>query len=264
MSIRLMSDVWRTSLPTVEKMVLLVIADHANDEGTQSYPSQATIASKASISIRTVQRSVNNLVERGFIRMFKGAGGSANCREDRRPHLYQININKLRADIVTGRSNDANGVTLTAVTGGQSRPMNHPTKTSIKPSELFEEFWKIYPRKVAKQAALKSWVKIIQTTDPEIVIQGATRYLLDPNRSPTYTAHPATWLNAHRWLDDALPVRNVSPEEKREKELQLSKQKTERERQEFLDWQKEQELQRQRSVPPPQELRDLVKKIATK
>jgi len=43
MSIRLMSDVWRTDLPTVEKMVLLVIADHANDEGTQAYPSQATI-----------------------------------------------------------------------------------------------------------------------------------------------------------------------------------------------------------------------------
>jgi len=232
MSIRLMSDVWRTSLPTVEKMVLLVIADHANDEGTQSYPSQATIASKASISIRTVQRSVNNLVERGFIRMFKGAGGSANCREDRRPHLYQININKLRADIVTGRSNDANGVTLTAVTGGQSRP--------------------------------KSWLKAIQTTEPQIIIEGATRYLSDPNRVPTYTAHPATWINAHRWLDDALPVRNLSPEEKREKELQQSKEKTERERQEFVEWQREQELQRQRAVPPPQELRELVKKIATK
>jgi len=59
-------------------------------------------------------------------------------------------------------------------------------------------------------------------------------------------------------------VRNLSPEEKREKELQQSKEKTERERQEFVEWQREQELQRQRAVPPPQELRELVKKIATK
>ena len=66
-----MAEVWRTDLPTVEKMVLLVIADHANDEGTQSYPSQATIASKSSISVRTVQRAVNNLVSEGYIRMFK-------------------------------------------------------------------------------------------------------------------------------------------------------------------------------------------------
>lgn len=264
MSIRLMSDVWRTDLPTVEKMVLLVIADHANDEGTQAYPSQATIAMKASISVRTVQRSVNSLVDRGYIRMFKGAGGSANCREDRRPHLYQININKLRADMVTGRTGDANGVTLTAVTGGQSRPMNHPTKSSIKPSVLFEEFWEIYPRKVAKAAALRSWVKAIQTTEPAIIIEGARRYLSDPNRTPTYTAHPATWINAHRWLDEALPVRNLSPEEKRAKELQESRQKRELEIQKTQEYFQELELQRQRAVPPPQELRDLVKKIGTK
>ena len=62
MSIRLMSEVWRTDLPTVEKMVLLVIADHASDDGTEAWPSQATIAKKASISIRTVQRAVNSLV----------------------------------------------------------------------------------------------------------------------------------------------------------------------------------------------------------
>ena len=135
MSIRLMSDVWRTDLPTVEKMVLLVIADHANDEGTQSYPSQATMAAKASISIRTVQRAVNNLVGQGYIRMFKGAGGSADCREDRRPHLYQINIGKLRGDNVTGRQSDANGATLTTSTGRHSRPMNHPLEPSLEPAK---------------------------------------------------------------------------------------------------------------------------------
>ena len=54
MSIRLMSEVWGTKLPTVEKMVLLVIADHANDEGTEAWPPQATIATKATISVRTV------------------------------------------------------------------------------------------------------------------------------------------------------------------------------------------------------------------
>ena len=65
MSIRLMSEVWLTKLPLTEKMVLLVIADHASDDDTEAWPSQATIAKKASISVRTVQRSVNSLVEQG-------------------------------------------------------------------------------------------------------------------------------------------------------------------------------------------------------
>lgn len=132
MSIRLMSEVWRTNLATTEKMVLLVIADHANDEGTQSYPSQATIAQKASISIRTVQRVVNQLCALNYIRMFKHSGGSADCREDRRPHLYQINIAKLRGDTMTGRQDDAHGATLTTSTGRHSRPMNHPLESSKK------------------------------------------------------------------------------------------------------------------------------------
>lgn len=145
MSIRLMSDVWRTDLPTTEKMVLLVIADHANDEGTQSYPSQATIAEKASISIRTVQRAVNTLWEQGYVRVFKHAGGSANCREDRRPHLYQINIAKLRGDTVTARKDD--GATLTTSTGRHSRPKNHPlepSKGSAPDGAPVKELMKIY------------------------------------------------------------------------------------------------------------------------
>lgn len=145
-----MSEVWRTDLPTVEKMVLLVIADHANDEGTQAYPAQVTIARKASISVRTVQRAVNSLVARGYIRLSKHSGGSADCRDDRRPHLYQINLNVLRGDNLTGRTDVADGATLTTSTGRQSRPMNHPLEPSKKHQDQFDIFWKIYPRKVGK------------------------------------------------------------------------------------------------------------------
>ena len=127
MSIRIMAEVWRTELPTIEKMVLLVIADHASDDGTDAWPSQATIASKASISIRTVQRTVNTLVAKGYLWLQKGAGGSATCRDDRRPHRYTIVLAKLRGDTVTtrqerGDSESNNGATLATSTGRLSRP----------------------------------------------------------------------------------------------------------------------------------------------
>jgi hypothetical protein len=261
MSIRLMSDVWRTELPTVEKMVLLVIADHANDEGTQSYPSQATMAAKASISVRTVQRAVNNLVSEGYIRMFKHSGGSAECREDRRPHLYQINVAKLRGDTVTGRQSDANGATLTTSTGRHSRPMNHPIEPSLKPSHQipFDDFWNAYPRKVGKQAAMKAFAKVIKNNEPEVIIEGAKRYAQDPNRVEAFTAHPTTWLNAGRWNDDPLPERILTGDEKRAKELQIAEERRRREIEETLRWQVEVEQRKQQAVPMPESVKALMR-----
>jgi DNA-binding transcriptional regulator YhcF (GntR family) len=268
MSIRLMSECWRTDLPTVEKMVLLVIADHASDDGTEAWPSQATIAAKASISIRTVQRAVNSLVAAGYLWMEKGAGGSANCREDRRPHRYTINIKRLRGDIESTREERGdieaiNEATLAPTTGRQSRPMNHPNKPSNETPE-FDLFWKYYPIKVGKAAALKAWVKAIKIESADEILAGAIRYADDPNRHPSFTAHAATWLNAHRWNDSALPPRILTPEERREKELAESRVKSEKERLETLRWQQEIEQQAAQAVPAPENLREILMKSLRK
>ena len=259
MSIRLMSEVWRANLPTTEKMVLLIIADHANDEGTQSYPSQATIAEKASISIRTVQRAVNTLVIEGYIRMFKHSGGSANCRDDRRPHLYQINIGKLRGDTMTGRQDDANGATLTTSTGRHSRPKNHPLEPSIETPSSFEDFWNSYPRKVGKQAALKAFLRATKTVEADVIIEGARKYAQDPNRVDAFTAHPTTWLNAGRWSDGPLPERIKTADEKRAEEKRIIEQRRQREIEETLRWKKEQEENLAKAVPMPESVKALLR-----
>lgn len=268
MSIRLMSEVWRTDLPTIEKMVLLVIADHASDDGTEAWPSQATIAAKASISIRTVQRAVNSLVENSYLWMQKGAGGSATCREDRRPHKYTINIKRLRGDSESAREERGdiesnNGATLATTTGRLSRPMNHPNKPSNETSE-FDLFWDQYPIKVGKTAAKKAWDKAIKIEKPDVIIQGAIRYASDPNRHPSFTAHASTWINAHRWNDSPLPPRVLSPEERREKELAESRIKSERERSETLRWQEEQREIEASAVPVPEYVKELIRKSLPK
>jgi hypothetical protein len=134
------------------------------------------------------------------------------------------------------------------------------TETETDKRQLFDDFWKIYPLKVGKGAALKAFQKAVRTTDADIIIKGATRYKLDPNRSQAYTAHASTWLNAQRWLDEALPTRNLSPAETKEKELQKARIKSEREKAESEAWFREQQEQRERAVPPPAELRELLRK----
>jgi hypothetical protein len=249
-------------------MVLLVIADHASDDGTEAWPSQATIAAKASISIRTVQRAVNSLVAAGYLWMEKGAGGSVNCREDRRPHRYTINIKRLRGDTESTREERGdieadNGATLATPTGRLSRPMNHPNKPSNETPE-FDLFWKYYPIKVGKAAAQKAWVKVVKVEAADVIIAGAIRYADDPNRHPSFTAHAATWLNAHRWNDSALPPRVLTPEERREKELAESRAKSEKDRLETLRWQQEIEEQKALAVPVPENLREILMKSLRK
>lgn len=73
----------------------------------------------------------------------------------------------------------------------------------------FEEFWNQYPRKASKGSARRAWSKAIRIADPEMIIDAAARYAADPNRDPSFTAHPATWLNGERWLDPDLPPRET-------------------------------------------------------
>jgi len=138
------------------------------------------------------------------------------------------------------------------------------TETETDKRHVFDEFWKIYPLKVGKGAALKAFVKAVRTTDADIIIKGAQRYKLDPNRSQAYTAHASTWLNAQRWLDEALPTRNLSPAETKEKELHEARIKTEREKEQAAEWFREQEEAKRNAVPPPAELRELLRKSFTK
>jgi hypothetical protein len=88
-------------------------------------------------------------------------------------------------------------------------PARERAEPASSEDPLFAEFWKTYPKRVAKGAARKAWIKALKNgADPEAVIFGARRYATDPRRveaDSKYTAHPATWLNAERWDDEPEP-----------------------------------------------------------
>ena len=67
MSVRIMSKVWDMDLPSKAKLVLLAVADCANDEGV-AWPSIATIARKCGCDPRTVQRNLRDIEKAGLIR----------------------------------------------------------------------------------------------------------------------------------------------------------------------------------------------------
>lgn len=74
----------------------------------------------------------------------------------------------------------------------------------------FLAFWQAYPRKVGKDAAAKAFTKAmgrITEDDPLAVILAGIERALPGWTDPEFTPHPATWLNAGRWSDEAPPIR---------------------------------------------------------
>lgn len=62
-----MSAVWDLDLPPGEKLVLLALADQANDEGRQCWPAVSTIAKRSGQGERTVRRALHDLEAKGHL-----------------------------------------------------------------------------------------------------------------------------------------------------------------------------------------------------
>lgn len=84
MSVRVMTAVWDIDLPDSEKIVLLALADSANDEGW-CWPSMATLARKCSKTDRTVQGAIRDLCAAGHLTRIETRG--KGCR-------YQVHPRK--------------------------------------------------------------------------------------------------------------------------------------------------------------------------
>jgi uncharacterized protein YdaU (DUF1376 family) len=79
----------------------------------------------------------------------------------------------------------------------------------------FDEFWKAYPRKAGKKAALKAWINAKDKPPLSDVLAAIATQRRTPGWTKDggqYIPHPATWLNQGCWEDKpveaAQPMRN--------------------------------------------------------
>ena len=138
MSVKVMAQVWELNLPTTKKLVLLALADHANDQGEKVYPSVARVAWKSGLSIRQTRRVMAQLrdVDHLLVLVREGDGRG-------HPNQYRIDLTKgdkltpfeewrssVTADDDKGDTDDHERVS--PMTGGAD---THDTQTVSQPSE---------------------------------------------------------------------------------------------------------------------------------
>jgi hypothetical protein len=84
-------------------------------------------------------------------------------------------------------------------------------------SQLFEEFWSAYPRKVGKAGARKAWPKACKKLEAARLVKAADYWAglwQQAGTDAQFIPHPATWLNGERWNDEP-PVARGQPTERR-------------------------------------------------
>jgi|GEM_PF-2953722 len=69
---------------------------------------------------------------------------------------------------------------------------------------MFDEFWMMYPRKVAKAAAKKVWARLTEEQQLQAAkaIANHCQYWKAKETALEFIPHAATWLNQERWEDE--------------------------------------------------------------
>jgi predicted transcriptional regulator len=83
------------------------------------------------------------------------------------------------------------------------------TKTKEKHLEGFDEFWRLYPKRIAKADAIKAWKQAIKRKPADELLKLTKAYAEGKLPEMTYIPYPASWLNKE--LYESVEVGEAKP-----------------------------------------------------
>jgi hypothetical protein len=220
--------------------VYCVLVSFFNRAEAEAWPSLTTIATKLGISRRKALQTIQELEKHGLIevrRQWKsnnhyafppradgarqggapGAPGGAcgapddalggapdapgwctTCTPSGAPHAPKPDL--------TNQNKEPDNTPPTPQGGDAAREMNGAPKPPPHIPEAFVRFWKCYPRRVGKRAALRAWRRIRpDAATVEAILAAVARQKSWPKwheENGRFIPNPATWLNQGRWEDE--------------------------------------------------------------
>jgi hypothetical protein len=138
-------------------------------------------------SYRTIERTIERTTE--------GTIDSAHARESDPPDRDLLG-DRQQKPATRDRQQKPATRQRSATTRKRATPKAEP--------EGFDEFYRVYPRHVARGTAERAYSRIIAQggATPAELLNGAMRYAAERTGEPErFTKHPATWLNGQCWKD---------------------------------------------------------------
>lgn len=182
----------------------LILRRHGNDRGV-CFPGRKRLAIQLGVSTSTIDRARAELAHAGAIcyRTRMGTDGDYTSNEY---HVHWFKLDECGFYVDEGYpacdDTPPAGEDRGMVTGDEL------TKTQLNldpPKEYidrFEDFWNVYPKKVARKKAHEAWKRVTRKHNRQMLIEAAQAYRDDPNRDPEFTLNPTTWMNQERWEDE--------------------------------------------------------------
>lgn len=244
MSYKIMRQVWALPLKPTQKLVLLALADNANDEGL-CWPSRETISDKTGLTTKAITDAVNALKSGGLLDTKKMRGNR---------NQYQISSNLGLAPVVTLSDHSSNPNSPLVVTEGfhssnlglapiYRTGKESPLEPTIEPvSPLvhvdaqtgdmvgpvadeadewkdsdygFAEFWKEYPNKSGKPDACKNWRKLKPSRELVAQIIANIKARLECGQwsldRKQYIKWPQGYISKRMWEDELIPSTFTTP-----------------------------------------------------
>jgi hypothetical protein len=187
-------------------------------------------------SERSVQRDIDYLQRIGELEVHYQQAPTKNHYKS---NLYFVRLPGV-TELPTGVTNTQSGVTNTqggvTAAGVQSlkRTITEPLLETYEP-DLFDEFWKEYPKKSDKRVALKAFKSAMKRAKFEDILAGAIAYRhATSSTEARFVKNPATWLNADAWENEIAP----SPDSEAAERARIRKERERAESQAFLAEQK--------------------------
>ena len=204
----------------IEKLILIGLADRADEQGS-CYPSKRDLANIAVCSEKTVQRTIQTLQEKGFMKV------QARAIDGRQTsNRYFLSLDRMmqamvfsRGDTMSprvGHSDSPEGDTMshephigTSHLTSQKEPHTLRAAVSETAGELFEQFRAAYPasrRKTeVKQAKAQFTAALKKVDSPQVLIDAAAAYAnwcQVQGTEPRYIKGMWRWLRDERWMDE--------------------------------------------------------------
>ena len=186
MSFRHMAWAMETKIgDPLAKLLLVALADRADKDTGQCWPSLARLCEDTEMSMATVTRRLHYLEEGGFIR---------RDQRDQKSTLYTLSLTE-RPLSLTER---------TPSLSQRDEPITMNQSENNKDILIeFEEFWSVYPRKVGKGQARTAFKAALRKATKDELVFAVTKYAEQVRgKDIAYIAHASTWLHGERWLDE--------------------------------------------------------------
>jgi len=201
-----MTQAWRLDLSPTDKMVLLALADAANDDGVcwtalrSKNPEKLDLLTKCSLSERAIQGAIKRLCEAGYLTRTERPGKGV---------LYHVDPrSKCAPQDVRPAGNDVDPRSSCGETVSNPHTSEAIASSDSARAHDFPIFWEAYPHKVGKAKAKAEWDAARKASKPEkrlpslaAVLAAVEAYKLAKPEDRAW-CNPSTWLHQGRWNDE--------------------------------------------------------------